>query len=670
MRIKKLLGLLLIATASTFSACDSSSGGNDGGEDDEDAGGDTRGDGSVTWGGWGGSGAGGDGGDSGAGAGGSGGAGGAGGSGGGGGDDRIWGNFDWSLDATEKEVLQGHTTSFRIESTGWPTEPGTPPAIVKLAVEGLPDGVTAYLVTDPDYPAELTSEHTFNSLTLITPDGLAPGQYPFTLRGTSEYYAGEVGTRELEATLVVSAGFTVSTTKTLGLLAGASKEVQAHVARTADFDGAVTLSLEDLPSGVTGSFASETIAPGETSTMLTLNAAGAEPGAHRVTIRGDSEGLSAKTTLELVVVAPGSGSSAIVAMESRSQNTCAIRGDGAILCWGGLEPLLGLEEVTVGLHAPGVHQITSDRAFTQVAMGRSFACALDTEGLVHCWGNNYQSQFGNGELFVDEPALAPVPSCGGGRTFTSIAAGMAHACGVTLDQEVYCWGLNVEGELGTDDMLGANDSGIAVPVLAGVDRPLLQLDLGDYSSCGLAVDGSVMCWGDIQGLLEGAPGGIDGSPPIEAAAGVKLASLTYDSHTACGTNTQGLAYCWGAYGAALGHGFFVNHTPEPPCLVAGGHAFESMVTSSRSTCGLDVDGRAFCWGDDSTLGTGDETATGSYVPAAVAFGSFVRLAVAEIHACGATAEGAIHCWGHNANGALGLEDTTFSAWAPVLVHEP
>jgi alpha-tubulin suppressor-like RCC1 family protein len=46
----------------------------------------------------------------------------------------------------------------------------------------------------------------------------------------------------------------------------------------------------------------------------------------------------------------------------------------------------------------------------------------------------------------------------GGLTFTALAAGFNHTCGIGTDGFVYCWGTNAEGELGIGYVAGGIDT--------------------------------------------------------------------------------------------------------------------------------------------------------------------------------------------------------------------
>ena len=86
--------------------------------------------------------------------------------------------------------------------------------------------------------------------------------------------------------------------------------------------------------------------------------------------------------------------------------------------------------------------------FTQIAISKNnHSCGVTAAGAVYCWGAGGQGQLGIG---VREnrptPALVSVPA---GLTFTQIAVGNGHSCGLTSAGAAYCWGFGGNGALGT-----------------------------------------------------------------------------------------------------------------------------------------------------------------------------------------------------------------------------
>jgi alpha-tubulin suppressor-like RCC1 family protein len=58
---------------------------------------------------------------------------------------------------------------------------------------------------------------------------------------------------------------------------------------------------------------------------------------------------------------------------------------------------------------------------------------------------------------------------------------------------VYCWGWNVDGQIG-DGVLGDH----AVPAKVSTSERFVRITTGQASSCGITSDGSAWCWGRNQ----------------------------------------------------------------------------------------------------------------------------------------------------------------------------
>jgi len=91
----------------------------------------------------------------------------------------------------------------------------------------------------------------------------------------------------------------------------------------------------------------------------------------------------------------------------------------------------------------------------QIAGGQHFACAT-TGGGVSCWGYNGSGQLGNGSSVSLSNVPVPVSNLG---TAVAVGAGIYHACALLSDGSVHCWGSNTYDQLGNEDMRSS-----AVPV--------------------------------------------------------------------------------------------------------------------------------------------------------------------------------------------------------------
>ena len=163
------------------------------------------------------------------------------------------------------------------------------PAAVTLAAENLPTGLTAAFSPNP---ASTNS----STLTLTASATVAPNTYTITIRGTGPAaLRGDQDSFSLESTTTLSVTVTAAPTGsfTLSLAPSASVTLQqgssdnsrtVSISRTS-YTGGITLTAENLPTGLTAAF-SPNPASG-TSAALTLTAsATVAPNTYTVTIRG------------------------------------------------------------------------------------------------------------------------------------------------------------------------------------------------------------------------------------------------------------------------------------------------------------------------------------------------------------------------------------------------
>src|SRR5207248_1043428 len=122
---------------------------------------------------------------------------------------------------------------------------------------------------------------------------------------------------------------------------------------------------------------------------------------------------------------------------------------------------------------------------------------VTTGGRVFCWGDNLDGELGTGTNtgpqgceFGRPCSRTPVPVVGG-LTFTTVSAGASHACGVTSDGAAYCWGDNSAGALGD----GTTTQRTAPVAVAG-DLSFAVVDAHGQNACGVTLGGHAYCWGD------------------------------------------------------------------------------------------------------------------------------------------------------------------------------
>ena len=128
----------------------------------------------------------------------------------------------------------------------------------------------------------------------------------------------------------------------------------------------------------------------------------------------------------------------------------AIDVDGTLWCWGyaaGVSRGYLGDGTTNGSSVP--IQIGTDTDWSSVSAGTNHTCAIKTDGSLYCWGSNYSGQIGIGsvdEVFglgQDTPVQVGTDS-----DWRSVSAGSLNTCAVKTNNDLYCWGINTNGQIG------------------------------------------------------------------------------------------------------------------------------------------------------------------------------------------------------------------------------
>src|SRR2546422_433456 len=135
----------------------------------------------------------------------------------------------------------------------------------------------------------------------------------------------------------------------------------------------------------------------------------------------------------------------------------------------------------------------------EFSAGGVHTCGVTTSDGAFCWGSNSNGQLGGSAASECEisyyygtgvPCSTTAVLVAGGFTFAAVSAGRSHTCGLTTGGAAYCWGDNVQGQLGNGS---TTSSGTPVPVAGGL--MFGAVSAGDGFTCGLTASGAAYCWG-------------------------------------------------------------------------------------------------------------------------------------------------------------------------------
>jgi alpha-tubulin suppressor-like RCC1 family protein len=352
-----------------------------------------------------------------------------------------------------------------------------------------------------------------------------------------------------------------------------------------------------------------------------------------------------------------------------SSHTCGLDSTGKAWCWGrDADGQLGDgNDGQASEYAPVA--VASSLTFSVLAAGGSHTCAIDTGGKAWCWGDDGFGQLGDGnDGQADE--YAPVPVAGS-LSYRALTSGFGHTCGVDTTGKAWCWGNDLDGQLGDGNDGQATDY---APVAVASSLTFASLDAGGVHTCGLDTSGKAWCWGyDFFGQLgDGNDGQADEPGPVEVATSLTFTTVSAGAYHTCGVDPAGTVWCWGNdHYAQLGDGDDGQGNEYAPIPVSGGLRFVHVSAGISHTCGLDAAARAWCWGRDADgqLGDGNDGQGIEFTPVAVASSaSYTHLAVGGYHTCALQPSGKASCWGYDFDGEVGDgNDGQADEYAPVPV---
>lgn len=316
----------------------------------------------------------------------------------------------------------------------------------------------------------------------------------------------------------------------------------------------------------------------------------------------------------------------------------------------------------------------------KIESGASFSLFIHPEDGLFVWGQNTSGQFGNGTTRnSNTPLEIGLAELLAGETVIAISGGINHTLALTDSGRIYAWGDNSFGQLGI-----GNDTSYTLPVLVDMTgslsgKEVISVVAGNRHSLALTNSGEVYSWGNnVNGQLGTGRLGNSNVPVSvdmgDALAGKSVRSISNNGdHTLALTHDgQVVSWGWNGYGQ-LGHGNDWNS--RVPLRVQGDLA-SKMVTAiaagDRHSVVLTAEGEIFAWGKNSNgeLGNGDFIE--SHEPVAVDMNGVlsnkrvIAITAGFDHSTALTSDGSLFTWGDNYDGTLG-NGTTADSNVPVAV---
>jgi len=325
---------------------------------------------------------------------------------------------------------------------------------------------------------------------------------------------------------------------------------------------------------------------------------------------------------------------------------------------------------------PRVAALPPGTQITQISPGCDFALALTSTGSVLAWGDNALGQLGNGTTgnFSATPAQVKFPA---GVQIQAVAAGCNFSLAVTTGGQLWAWGENGIGQLGTGQKSDPKPNPVQVQLPAGVR--VTTVSAGFQHTLALTTTGQLLAWGDNteRELGTGSTSGFDATPSLVQQLGrTRVAAVVAGDFYSQVVTTDGQVLGWGTQNrGALGNGRSIARRTVRPvrALVPPGLRVQSLFSGCFHSLALTTTGTVLSWGSNTLgeLGIGSTKLMSSPVPLPVRLplGSGPAVAVGGgcEHAMVLTSHGQVLDWG--AGGLLGNGSATPSA-SPVQVQLP
>jgi alpha-tubulin suppressor-like RCC1 family protein len=339
------------------------------------------------------------------------------------------------------------------------------------------------------------------------------------------------------------------------------------------------------------------------------------------------------TETELVAVDSGYTQISLSGANSGSPigGGCGIKEDGKLYCWG-LGYFVGLPSTMLAI-TPTL--LSADSGWTAVDVLASTSSVLNPQnqpyghacgirsGELSCWGPN-----GFGQLGLGDTANHRVPTVVSAvaDTWRSVSVGTFSTCGITTTKKLYCWGRNMEGQLGQGDSTQRTS-----PTQVGNLEDWDHVAVNGMYVVAHRENGTVWHWGASWN-----------QDPSQADAGSGQTATTdwVDAKAGagfwCGIKASGAMYCRTSNGAVqqvsgvdnmqtlfkfdtqvcgkrsddslrciYNNGGTWQQTVPPYPVAPSGTDWQSYEVTSSITCGLKTNGQRVCSGGRRTGNFGD-----------------------------------------------------------------
>lgn len=283
--------------------------------------------------------------------------------------------------------------------------------------------------------------------------------------------------------------------------------------------------------------------------------------------------------LESVRISALAASGNIAQAGGTPAHQCAAFVDEVVRCW---EP---------PSDAPGrAIALDTDLRFTALGFANGRWCGATRSGQVACFE---EADLTPGGQFRPDAAPVQILATGVPHFTRILGAGDPEIgetwCALSVNQAVWCWGMNDAGQLGRGTIGGASEAPQPVEGLQAI-----AVAVTERAACALDATGAAWCWG------ESADGVVDASAPSPVPVAVpterRYFAIAADATgSVCAVEGNGTVSCWGSNRNG-GRGRVGVGASSEPVPIEGTDPFQQIVSEGGGFLGITLDRFVVVWG--------------------------------------------------------------------------
>ncbi len=285
-----------------------------------------------------------------------------------------------------------------------------------------------------------------------------------------------------------------------------------------------------------------------------------------------------------------------------------------------------------------------------VSLGITHNAVITGNGDLYLWGKNYFGELGTGNYISSDRVPVKIM-----EHVVETGLGLCLSAAITENGDLYTWGFNDKGQLGNS---GIQDSNVPVKIMEHVKK----VSIGYRNGAAITENGELYLWGFNSRGQIGDGSTTNSNVPVKIMEHVKEVNLG-DWHSAAITE-DGELYLWGdnQYGE-LGDGSTIDSNVPKKVME---HVKEVNLGDMHSAA-ITEDGELYMWGYNAKGELGDGSTIDSNVPKKI-MEHVKEVNLGSWHSAAITEDGELYMWGENARGELG-DGSTIDSNVPKKIME-